>query len=177
VTTIPPTAQALARPDNLTTPETQENPGNRNPGGSDPTTRPPPPTIAPPPPEKVTRGTFATPAGGTQVIEKSITAAGAIENISLTLLCIVRDESGNHFPYATQITSGGWSADIPIGPPTISRSQSFTLLLSTATQGAVDKIRSAQKTKPDYNYNGLGPTLPEGIEILAEVGIVRKAGS
>lgn len=125
-------------------------------------------------PHEVTRGTFTSPTNGQNINGQNLAAAGNVEGISSALLCIVKDESGNHFPYnAAQSANGRWNAEVGIGPPSINRRLTFTLILATATRSAVDEIRSRQQNDPNYNEKGLGPNLPSGIEELAEVGVVR----
>ena len=154
-----PPSLADVTPSRMTQPPAEE-PG---PGGPSET----------PPVQPVTRGIFTDLANGQNVRGWRITPVGTIENYSSTLLCIVRDESGNYFPYTAQSANGRWSAEVGIGPQTIGRSLPFTLILATADQTAVDSIRWQQQTKPYYNTKGLGSDLPSGIGILAEVGIIR----
>ena len=122
------------------------------------------------PPES---GSFAIPSNGQHVSGKSLFVAGNVEGVSSTLLCIVKVDSADYFPHATQSADSQWSAVVGIGPQTINRPLPLTLSLATATQAAVDEIRIREQADPDYNRQGLGPNLPPGIKILAEVEIVR----
>lgn len=118
-------------------------------------------------------GSFATPISGQRVNGKDLFSAGNVEGISSTLLCIVKDSSGNYFPYPTQNAHDRWSATVGIGPPNINRPLPFTLILATAIQSTVDEFHIREQADPDYNSHGLGPNFPRGIEVLAEVEIIR----
>ncbi|MGH3929879.1 MAG: hypothetical protein ACRDTF_07865 [Pseudonocardiaceae bacterium] len=138
---------------------------------------PPPQSLLPTTPisPDVTRGTFTSPFNGQRVKGQNLSVAGSVEGRSSTLLCIVKDESGNYFPYTAQRFDGQWTADVGIGPPPpkVTRPLPFTLILATATQSAVDEIHSRRENDPNYNEHGMGATLPVGIDALVEVGIVR----
>lgn len=122
-----------------------------------------------------TTGTFTSPSDGEEVTGNSVTAKGTVENLSLHLLCIVQDESNNYFPCTAHSSGGQWTATCGVGPRDINRPLTFTLILATATQSAVDEINSRRQTDPGYNLHGMGPTLPAGIAELARVVIVRNS--
>jgi hypothetical protein len=133
-----------------------------------------PPTTTPPAVVVESRGSFEYPGGSQKVAGSSLTANGIVENVSLELLCIVKDESGNHFPYSAPVSGGSWSAALGIGPNrAIDRPYSFTIILATATPAAVGEIDSRRGNPSVYNNEGLGRQLPAGITQLAAVPIQR----
>ena len=137
-------------------------------------TTPPTTPLPRPGPVSASVGTFTSPVNGQEVSGWSLTPRGIVKNLSSILLCIVKDESGNHFPHSAHSADGQWNAGVGIGPKrTITRPYPFTLILATATQSADDEISRQQKEKPDYEFTGLGQNLPPGIKTLAEVGITR----
>jgi hypothetical protein len=50
-------------------------------------------------------GSFATPISGQHVSGEDLFVAGNVEGISSTLLCIVKDDSGNYFFHPAQKTN------------------------------------------------------------------------
>lgn len=176
------------------TPSASANPSRRVIPGVSPTwaTRSPivqspnPPTPPPPTPSKpfspspavpnVTTGEFISPVDRQQITGPNFVAAGHVNGLSSALLCIVRDESGNNFPYTAQSGGDGrWDAAVGTGPQKrLERWYSFTLILATATRSALDEIEhQRQADEVYYNEHGVGKDLPSGIAILAEVGIIR----
>lgn len=122
------------------------------------------------------RGTFTNPPNGQHVSGQSLSAAGNVEGISsaLTLQCILKNDAGIYFFYTAQSANGQWIAKVGLGPSSINRPFTFTLILATATQSVVDEIRRRIQTDPKKYYEeGWGSNLPPGVETLAEVVIVR----
>lgn len=133
------------------------------------TTSTTPPVVADDP-----RGFFEYPVDNQEVTGSTLPAKGRVENVSSELLCIVKDESGNHFPYTASASGGSWNAGTGIGPKkTIDRPYTFTMILATATTAALDEIRRQRENSEKYNNEGVGRQLPAGISQLATVQIQR----
>lgn len=121
------------------------------------------------------RGTFTNPPNGQHVSEQFLLAVGNVEDFSsaLSLQCILKNDTGIYFFYDAQSANSRWTAGVGLGPSSINRPFTFTLILATATQSVVDEIRRREKNDPKYYEEGWGPNLPPGIETLAEIVIVR----
>lgn len=131
--------------------------------------------VRPPPPAPLS-GAFASPINGQEVGAQFLIARGNVEGLSSRhLRCIVKNELSHHFVYEAQSDANGqWWARVGLGPARIDRPFPFTLILATATQFAVDRLHNQREADPkSYDENGIGPTLPSGIEPLTRIVIVR----
>jgi hypothetical protein len=149
--------------------------GRSTPRTATPTSAPRPSPAAVPPQQAGVQNAITSPRNGQQVSGSSTPASGSVRGDPASLFCIVQDESDNYFPYTARTTAGQWNATVGIGPPTITRSPTFTLLLATATPEAADEISRRQATDPQYKYTGIGNQLPSGIAVLAQVNVIRTA--
>lgn len=114
-------------------------------------------------------GTFSSPFDGQEVSGRKLPVQGSVEGFSSAgLVCIVRNDVFRYYPYSAQVADGRWSAEVGIGPVNIGRRFTFTLILATANQAAVDEL--SRRSEADYE-NGI-QTLPAGIQQLTEVRIV-----
>jgi Right handed beta helix region len=142
-------------------------------GTAPPATTTHPTRRPPPPPPAETRFTFPEP--GATVSGHSLLATGVVGRRTggVTLLCLVRNDAGNYWPYHTAVTPDGkWSAGVGLGPVQIPRPYPFTLILATATADAVSRMD--QQTTDE---SGIGAKLPTGVTPLAQVQILRAANA
>lgn len=101
-------------------------------------------------------------------------ASGQTEGLdeSLTLYAVVEDESGNYWPYRTQLADGRWTSQLALGPRAIHRPLPFTVHLATASAAAKEAAEQASADEI-YALVGLGNTFPEGFTVLDQAQIVR----
>jgi len=133
----------------------------------------PTPTLSTP--NVMTRGTFENPTNQEEVRGNALLAKGSVEGVSSSshLLCIVKNELSDYYPYEAHIANGEWIADVGIGPENINRRFTFTLILATATPAAFDELRQLREANPDDYYDNGIPNLPDGIEPIEEVVFYR----
>lgn len=114
--------------------------------------------------------TLAHPIDGATVNGASLTASGVIGDLSSALLCLVRDESGNYFPFKVLPSGERWTAVILLGPPrAIERSYSFDVILAVASQEVAAEVIEQSGDK----FTGIGGVLPAGVTPLFDAHIVR----
>lgn len=115
--------------------------------------------------------TMDQPVDGAIVDSAKLTANGVAHDPSSGLLCVVRDESGNYFPYRVEVTDGWWKSEILLGPPKeIERAYSFDVILAGAGS---DEAASAIIRLSGDKFTGIGKVLPPEVTPLIEVHIVR----